>query len=150
MLYARQWCNAPEDALQEALIDLARLDPAPANPAAWLFTTVRRKAINLSRSENRRQKHQQQASEDKPAWFELDPGAGIQSEELEIYLQQLDPLDREIVVTRIWGELTFEQIAELVDRPLSVVYRHYRQSLTFLGQQIDGTPKPDSGKRSTH
>jgi RNA polymerase sigma-70 factor (ECF subfamily) len=111
---------------------------------------VRRKAINLSRSENRRQKHQQQASEDKPAWFELDPIAGIQSEELEIYLQQLGPVDREIVVARIWGELTFEQIAELVNRPLSVVYRHYRQSLTFLGQQIDGKTNPDNGKRSTH
>lgn len=33
-LYARQWCHAPEDALQEALIDLLRQDSVPDCPAA--------------------------------------------------------------------------------------------------------------------
>jgi len=141
VLYARQWCNAPDDALQEALIDLASQEKQPTNTAAWLFVTVRRKAINLARSESRRQKHQKQASEQRDTWFERDPSLRMQNEELELDLQQLMPLDREIVVARIWGELTFEQIAELVDRPLSVVYRHYRQSLTFLGERLEGKHK---------
>ena len=47
-LYARQWCRVPDDALQEALIDLARQDPVPDNPVAWLYKTVRRRAMNLA------------------------------------------------------------------------------------------------------
>ena len=42
-----------EDALQEALIELLRQDPVPADPAAWLFKTVRRRAMNLARGERR-------------------------------------------------------------------------------------------------
>ena len=41
-LYARQWCHAPDDALQEALIELLRQSPAPDNPVAWLYKTLRR------------------------------------------------------------------------------------------------------------
>ncbi|MCA9125298.1 MAG: sigma-70 family RNA polymerase sigma factor [Planctomycetaceae bacterium] len=45
-LYARQWCHTPDDALQEALIELLRQHPAPDHPAAWLFTTIRRRAMS--------------------------------------------------------------------------------------------------------
>ena len=136
VLYARQWCNCPDDALQEALVDLARLEQPPVDMAAWLFTTVRRKAINLARSEGRRKKHQQQASLEKDTWFSLDPSDRLLGEELENQLRKLSPLEREILVARIWGELTFEQIAALVALPLSSVYRQYQKSLSFLGVQL--------------
>ena len=48
MLYARQWCRDPDDALQEALTELLRQSPAPDSPVAWLHKTVRRRAMNLA------------------------------------------------------------------------------------------------------
>lgn len=60
-LYARQWCRAPEDALQEALTELLRQNPPPDHPVAWLYKTVRRRAMNLARAETRRAKHHRQA-----------------------------------------------------------------------------------------
>lgn len=68
-LYARTWCNFPDDALQEALIDLLRQDPFPEQPAAWLFTTVRRRAMNLTRGERCRSEHQRRAAEQRDSWF---------------------------------------------------------------------------------
>ncbi len=137
VLYARQWCVHPDDALQDALIDLAQLALDPRDPVAWLFKTVRRKAINQVRSENRRSKYQQLAAEQREPWFTSDPAASMGSSEMESLLADLPTLEREIIVARIWGELSFEQIAELVDRSLSFVYRRFQQALRDLEKKID-------------
>lgn len=137
VLYARQWCVHPDDALQDALIDLAQLALGPRDPVAWLFKTVRRKAINQVRSENRRSKYQLLAAEQREPWFTNDPAASMGSSEMESLLANLPTLEREIIVARIWGELSFEQIAELVDRSLSFVYRRYQQALRDLEKKID-------------
>ncbi len=137
-LYARQWCRAPEDALQEALIELLRLSTAPDHPVAWLFKTVRRRAMNLARAEQRRAKHHRQAGEDLESWFVQDEDILFDSHELAPMLAELPPLEREIIVARIWGELTFEQIAELVQRSSSAVHRRYQRALTLLGAMMNG------------
>ncbi|MEO8268704.1 MAG: sigma factor, partial [Aureliella sp.] len=48
VLYARQWCCAPDDALQEAMLALAKCQPIPNDPVAWLYTTTRRRAMNIA------------------------------------------------------------------------------------------------------
>lgn len=137
-LYARQWCKAPEDALQEALLELLRETPAPEHPAAWLFKTVRRRAMNLARGERRRAEHHRRADEQRPQWFCDDHAEEFDSGELQTMLERLPPLDREIVVARIWGELPFERIAELVGMSLSSAHRHYHRALTHLGEMMNG------------
>lgn len=144
MLYARQWCVSPDDALQEALIDLASQSQNPRDPIAWLFKTVRCKAINQARSEQRRSKHQNLAAEQRESWFTEDSASGIGAREIESLLSALQPLDREIVVARIWGELPFERVAELVDRSLSYVYRRYQIALRLLEKRIDGQVEKQS------
>ena len=139
-LYACQWCNAPEDALQEALIELLRQDPVPDHPAAWLFKTVRRRAMNLARGERRRVERQRRAGQQRQQWFLADGGAEFDSGELAEMLDQLPPLEREIVVARIWGELPFERIAELVDISSSSAHRRYRRALVLLGNMMNGKP----------
>ena len=39
-LFARQWCAAPEDVVQEAFVKLAARRPPPNDPAAWLYQVV--------------------------------------------------------------------------------------------------------------
>ena len=141
MLYARQWCTAPDDALQESLIDLASLKIDPRDPVGWLFKTVRCKAMNQARSEHRRTKYQQLAAQHREPWFHFDPSASLDSAEIESLIVELSDLDREIVVARIWGDLSYEQIAELVSRSLSFVYRRYQQALSTLEKKIEGKSK---------
>ena len=54
VLYARQWCAAPEDVVQEGFLLLARQSVTPENPAGWLYRVVRNGAISASRSAGRR------------------------------------------------------------------------------------------------
>jgi len=139
-LYARQWCRAPDDALQEALIDLLRQRPVPERPAAWLFKTVRRRAMNLARGERRRVEHHREAGRQREAWFVDDVDEAIDGETLERLIERLPPLEREIVVARIWGGLSFERIAELVETSSSSAHRRYRRALAMLGDMMNGKP----------
>ncbi len=141
-LYARQLCNAPEDALQEALIELLRQTPVPDHPVAWLFTTIRRRALNLTRGERRRNEHHHQASQQRDAWFTDDEDAGFDSAELLEVLNRLPDVDREIVVARIWGELSFEKIAELIGTSSSSAHRRYRAALSQLHSMLEGPDDP--------
>jgi RNA polymerase sigma factor (sigma-70 family) len=134
VLFARQWCSCPDDALQEALIELTRKDPAPRSPKAWLFRVVRNKAMNLARSERRRSRHESRVSQ-PDAWFTPDAGASIDAERVARWIERLPDVQRQIVTARIWGELTFEQVAEIVDRPTATVFRLFHEALDAIRQQ---------------
>ncbi len=69
-LFARQWCEAPEDVVQEAFLNLARQRRPPENPAAWLFRAVRNGAINAGVKSRRRRRHEVAAAVARPGWFE--------------------------------------------------------------------------------
>src|SRR5262249_26694350 len=73
-LYARQWCDAREDVVQEAFLKPARQGGLPENPAAWLFRIVRNGAINASTAARRRRRHESGAAEAR-TWFQVDGNA---------------------------------------------------------------------------
>jgi RNA polymerase sigma-70 factor (ECF subfamily) len=135
-LYARQWCRAPDDAVQDALVDLLRQKPAPNSPVAWLYKTVRRRAMNLARAEQRRARHHRQAGEQRSSWFLPTDDVEDERIHLESVISRLPRLEREIVVTRVWAELSFAQIAELVDLSTSSVHRRYQRALSKLGRML--------------
>ncbi len=140
LLYARIWCRYPEDALQEALIELARQRKLPPDPVAWLYQAVRFRAINLNRSEQRRSRREQEVAFTRAAFFVSKPQQAFDSADLQQALQSLPQEQREIVVARIWGKLTFEQIAKLNGHSSSTVHRRYREALEELKQKLDGIP----------
>jgi RNA polymerase sigma-70 factor (ECF subfamily) len=136
-LFARQWCLSPEDAVQEALIELVRQNPAPREPVPWLYTTVRRRAMNCARAEHRRTRHQRQAGEARASWFLPADNALDEPIDWQQLLAELPRREREVLVARIWGELSFAQIAELVGRSTSAVHRHYQAALLKLKDLIN-------------
>src|SRR5438552_13831220 len=69
VLYARQWCAAPEDVVQEAFVKLLAQKHPPAQPVAWLYRVVRNGAVSAARSARRRQRHEAAVAERTPPWF---------------------------------------------------------------------------------
>lgn len=116
VLFARQWTREPDDALQEALIVLLNVAQPPIDAVAWLFTAVKRKAMNHIRSETRRRKYTQSFAANRDVWFDDDQSKSLLAQKVQSLLETLPELDRQILVARIWGELSFQQIAEVVDR----------------------------------
>jgi DNA-directed RNA polymerase specialized sigma24 family protein len=137
VLFARQWCAAPEDVVQEAFIKLVRQSPAPHHPAAWLYKAVRNGAISQGRSERRRQSYEARAAGFTPGWFRPpdDPG-GLDAEAAAEALAGLPLEQREPIVAHLWGGLTFEQIAELSGGSAATVWRRYTAGLAALRDRL--------------
>lgn len=57
-LFASQWTNAPEDCVQEALLQLVRQPRLPDRVVAWLYRVVRNRGISHRRSLASRSRHE--------------------------------------------------------------------------------------------
>ena len=73
VLYARQWCAAAEDVVQEAFVRLAGQKVSPDDPVGWLYRVVRNGAINQLRSADRRTRHEAVAASGRERWFCVSP-----------------------------------------------------------------------------
>ena len=130
------------------MIELAKQTQMPPNPVAWLFRAVKFRAMNLNRGERRRHEREQVAADQREPFFVDDRANQIDASEVESALERLADCDREIVVARIWGGLSFEQIAELTNLSSSSAHRHYRASLEKLKQHLGETNRPLALKRN--
>src|ERR671936_572786 len=113
VLYARQWCAAPEDVVQEAFLKLAAQRRVPDQPAAWLYRVVRNSALSAARSEKRRRHHEAVAAGQSAGGLaKWRGGRGGR------------------VVAHGWGGLTFEQIVAVTGVAASPAHRRYLAALS--------------------
>jgi RNA polymerase sigma factor (sigma-70 family) len=139
VLYARQWAAAPEDVVQDAFLKLVEVRQPPDDVAAWLFTVVRNRAMDLANSERRRVKREQAACPER--WFVEPEIDGLDAERAVAALDRLPAELRETIVARLWGELTFEQIATVGGCSASSAFRRYEAGIAALRETL-GTPCP--------
>jgi RNA polymerase sigma-70 factor (ECF subfamily) len=145
VLFARQWCAAPEDVVQEAFVKLAAQRPAPDNPLAWLYHVVRNGARSAARAQRRRLHHESAAAQ-TCNWFQAAPDADLDAEIVTAALQRLPVEQREVVVAHLWGGLTFEQIGEWAGVSSSTAHRRYVTALGSLRERLR-VPCPNDPKR---
>jgi RNA polymerase sigma-70 factor (ECF subfamily) len=137
VLYAKQWKhNAAEDVVQEAFVKLMYQKVFPDNPVAWLYTTVRNLSNNELRAQHRRKRREFDVQTEK-GLFDLPDTE--QKEDAEQLIRELESLDleyREISVAKIWGGLTFDEIAVMVGTSRSGVHRRYQEGLRRLVEKL--------------
>ena len=136
-LYATQWTDSPEDCVQEAFIELVRQPQPPDKIEAWLYRVVRNRAVGRLRSSQRRRRHESLAAALAPAWSRPSDEPPVTVDELAQALAGIEESLREVVVTRTWGGLSFEQIGQVMDTSTSTAHRHYEQGLAALRKRLD-------------
>jgi RNA polymerase sigma-70 factor (ECF subfamily) len=150
VLYARQWCHAPEDVVQEAVLKLMRQVPPPENIVGWIYRVVRNGAISASRRARRRGRREAAAAHRCEPWFDPSDGRRLDADTATAALKQLPIEQREVIVARLWGGLTLQQIAELAGSSTSTVHRQYQSGLSALRERLcAGCPKKSKAKRNT-
>lgn len=147
VLYARQWTADGEDCVQEAFIRLAACRTEPNDPLCWLYRVTRNNAINSLRSQSRRRSREQAAARPEMVLrsrhaTELTPAV------VEESLQSLPTEVREIVVARIWGKLSFQQIGRLIGASSSTSHRRYQSALQQIRDYIVAQ-RPESNRKET-
>jgi RNA polymerase sigma-70 factor (ECF subfamily) len=140
VLYARQWCATPEDVVQAAFLKLVGQRRPPDDPLPWLFRVVRNAALDAVKTERRRQKRE--ACVARPArWFVEPAVEGLDSEAAVAALQRLPAEDREAIVARLWGGLSFEEIGALAGTSGSTAFRRFQSGIASLRRGL-GVPCP--------
>lgn len=142
VLYARQWCGTPEDVVQDAFLKLVVQKTPPDNPVPWLYCVVRNAALAASRADRRRRHHETIAAARAPVWFVDSDLSGLDVAATTAALRALPPTQSEVIVARIWGGLTFEQIGEAVGCSAATAYRTYVAGLSALREKLR-VPCPD-------
>ena len=141
-LYARQFdASAADDLVHEAFLALARQPRWPEPVLPWLYRAVRHRAIEAARAHARRRRRETIVATREP-WF-VPTEDRFEADEAAAALAELPLEQREIIVARIWGGLTFEEIASLVGCGLSTTFRRYQAGLAELKARLEGSHVPD-------
>jgi len=135
VLYARQWCGAPEDVVQEAFLKLVRQGRPPRDAVAWLYRVVRNGALDAAKMARRR-RHLESAAVRPVRWFVEPEVDGLDAATAVAALERLAPEAREVIVARHWGGLSFEQIADVVGCSASTAFRRYSAGIDDLREQL--------------
>ena len=137
LLFARQQARCEADAqelVQDAVVEAwrQRADGVPPAPGQ-VFDLIRRRAIDRARSHDRRVNREIVAQEAaSPEWFAPEIEDRERARLLQTALGRLPAEQREVVTLKIWGGLTFAEIAGALDIPANTAASRYRYALEEL------------------
>ena len=135
VLFARQWCAAPEDVVQDAYCRLAAQREWPDDPVAWLYRVVRNAAIDAGRADRRRARRE--AAVARPVrWFNERESEGLDAAAAVAALEALPPDQREVIVARLWGGMTLDQVATVAGCSVSTAFRRYEAGIAALRERL--------------
>jgi len=144
VLLARQWTVSradAEDVVQEAFVRFWRSRERVADPAAYLYASVKHCALDSLRGRQRQVRREQATA--RPEAEPLFAG-GIEVDErrstIEGALRGLPENQAEVLVMKIWGGLTFPQIAAALETSVNTVASRYRYALARLREQLAEEP----------
>lgn len=147
ILFARQWLPDladAEDAVQDVFVRFWRKHGSPDDRhVGLLFASVRTAALDHLRRETRRRRRETLASDD------IDSPLGAERPDslfacgptgdalpVEAALRGLPPEQREVLVLKIWGELTFAQIGEALALSPNTAASRYRYAIDALKKTL--------------
>ena len=145
LLYARQWTQSTADA--EDVVQMAFVRWWQRNPGGdrahvpLLYAAVRTISLDVHKSATRRAAREA-ASElalhdtDAP-WFDPSLEDRETAKMLERAVQELPAEQREVVTLRIWGGLTFAEIATATGDTTNTVASRYRYALNNLHRVLE-------------
>lgn len=141
ILLARQWgptSSDAEDIVHDAFIRFWNRRNEVDDPAAFMFACVRRMAIDYVRSTQRRRTREQAVSAQRVdvGFFESPAVHDERRQHIEDALAELVIEQREVVVMKIWGGLTFPTIGEATGVSANTAASRYRYAMAALKQSL--------------
>lgn len=140
LLYARSLLgskHAAEDVLQQVFMRILQQNTIPEQPKPYLFRAVHNTALNLIRGEST----QVELANIEP-WFEAPEQDHTERLTLTTELMRVPRDQRQVLVLHLWGGLTFDEVASVLDISPNTAASRYRYALQKLraALQPEGTP----------
>jgi RNA polymerase sigma-70 factor (ECF subfamily) len=128
-----------QDAVHDAFARLCRTAHRPTGDlTAYVFAAVRNAAIDICRRSPPGTVSIFETEGDSP---EPSPAAQVAEHERDQLvrreLEKLPDAQKQVIMMKIYGELTFEQIAQSLGEPLQTVASRYRRALARLRETME-------------
>lgn len=139
LLFARQWTHSAadaEDIVQEAFVRFWRKQHNVEN-RALLYASVRSIALDFLRRSNRRKRREVVALADTDQTVQ--PQFEIEDESQQALAAAMAALpneQREVLVMKVWNDLTFAEIASVLNISQNTAASRYRYALAALKQNL--------------
>ncbi len=139
LLFARRWTNSlaeAEDIVQDAFVRFWRRQHSIEN-RALLYATVRSTALDRLRRDQRRVRREAAVALDgdqylEPQFTTVDEGEQM----LAAAVERLPNDQREVVILKIWNELTFAEIGSVLEISQNTAASRYRYALGALKKTL--------------
>ena len=140
ILLARQWVPRhadAEDVVQEAFIRFWRSRHRVTDPATFVYACVKHLALDWQRHRKRQSRREEAAARSELTSFFAGPlEQSERSVAIEAAAAYSPQAQREVLVLRIWGGLSFPQIAEALQITDNTAKSRYRYALDRLGELL--------------
>lgn len=140
LAYACAFLHDPseaEDVLHQVFLQLLRDGRTEIESPGYLFRAVRNRVLNHLRGRSR-----EVALDDGPdgnaQWLESPSNSTETALALQSALRTLPEDQREVIVLRVWGQLTFEEVAAVVGVSPNTAASRYRYGLAKLNEVWHG------------
>ena len=136
----------PEDALSEVFVQLAKnigtFEGTYAQFRAWVFTIARSRMIDQRRYLGRRPSEPLEGHD--IAGGSVEPAAldSISSAAVLKIIQELSDAQQEVLMLRIFADMTIDQIAKTLKKPQGAVKQLQRRALRSLAKNIESGHTP--------
>lgn len=126
--------SSAQDVVQDALLAVAELGHQPENLEAYLFRTVRNMALH-------RIKQQQRFTDSVSPGEFLDlqncsPERQVLARQVLVQLDELDASQRQVLIMKLFADLTFDEIATITETSPNTVASWYRRGLNRLKEKL--------------
>lgn len=126
--------DSAEDAVHDALLAIVTLEVAPTDLEAYLFRTVRNKALHGIKRDQRIDRTLD------PVDFLNTEGCPEEQKQLATkvlkYLDVLEEHPRQVIVMKLFADLTFNEISKIMDSSPNTVASWYRRGLSKMKEQF--------------
>lgn len=140
VLLARHWVARQadaEDVVQEAFVRAWRSRERVQDPVAYLYACVKHCALDWQRGRQRRQRRElATARPEAESLFVAQIEERERREAIEAALRRLPTNQAEVLVMKIWGGLSFVQIAAALETSPNTIASRYRYALAKLREQL--------------
>ena len=124
---------AAEDAVHDALVSVAEISTEPDDLKSYLFRTVRNKAMHSV-------KHANRYSNEVSDFIASDDNSFEQQLFAKRVLEEMVKLtsdQQQTIVMKLFGNLTFSEIAAITETPQNTVASWYRRGIQILKESFN-------------
>ena len=124
------------DTFTKALAAAERFDPVRGTFQSWLYRIARNTVIDYYRTKKEVQDVDDVWDLSDDTNIAQDTQTRLKVEEVKNYLEKLKPDQRDIVIMRVWQDLSFREIAEIVGKSEAASKMAYSRAIRQLRKDM--------------